>query len=102
MQYFVTSDALASLETDCLVVAIYDGGELSASAAQLDEDTQGAVQRVIDSGDITGKAGQTLFIHHVSGIKSARILLVGFGKKGKTTENDFNSATTSMAQRTVV
>lgn len=98
MQYFVTSDALASLETDCLVVAIYDGGELSASAAQLDEDTQGAVQRVIDSGDIAGKAGQTLFIHHVSGIKSNRILLVGFGKKGKTTENDFNAATTSMVQ----
>lgn len=98
MQYFVTSDALASLETDCLAVAIYDGGELSPSAAQLDEDSQGAVQRVIDSGDITGKAGQTLFIHHVSGIKSARILLVGFGKKGKTTENDFNTATTALAQ----
>lgn len=98
MQYFVTSDALASLETDCLAAAIYDGGELSPSAAQLDEDSQGAVQRVIDSGDITGKAGQTLFIHHVSGIKSARILLVGFGKKGKTTENDFNTATTALAQ----
>ncbi|WP_438971208.1 leucyl aminopeptidase, partial [Methylophaga sp.] len=98
MQYFVTTDTLASLETDCLVVAVYDGGELSPSAAQLDEDSQGAVQRVIDSGDVTGKAGQTLFIHHASGVKSARILLLGFGKKGKTTENDFNTATTAMAQ----
>lgn len=98
MQYFVTTDALASLETDCLAVAIYDGGELSPSAAQLDEDSQGAVQRVIDSGDMTGKRGQTLFIHHPSGIKATRLLLVGFGKKGKTTENDFNTATTTMAQ----
>jgi leucyl aminopeptidase len=98
MQYFVTSDALASQNTDCLVVAIYDGGELSPSAAQLDEDTQGAVQRVIDSGDITGKAGQTLFIHHASGITSPRILLVGLGKKAKTSENDFNTSTNAMAK----
>jgi leucyl aminopeptidase len=98
MQYFVTSDALSSQQTDCVVVAIYDEGELSPSAAQLDEDTQGAVQRVLDTGDISGKAGQTLFLHHLAGISSPRILLVGVGKKDKTTENDFNSATTAMAQ----
>lgn len=98
MQYFVTTDALASQSTDSLVVAIYDQGELSPAAAQLDEDSRGAVQRVIDTGDITGKAGQTLFLHHVDGIESPRILLVGVGKKGKTTENDFNTASTAMAQ----
>jgi leucyl aminopeptidase len=98
MQYFVTSDALSSQQTDCVVVAIYDEGELSPSAAQLDEDTQGAVQRVLDTGDISGKAGQTLFLHYLAGISSPRILLVGVGKKDKTTENDFNSATTAMAQ----
>jgi leucyl aminopeptidase len=98
MQYFVTTDALASQATDCLVVAVYQDGELSPAAAQLDEDTRGAVQRVIDGGDITGKAGQTLLLHHVDGIESPRILLLGVGKKGKTTENDFNTATTAMAQ----
>lgn len=98
MQYFVTSDALASQQTDCLAVAIYDQSELSPSAAQLDEDTQGAIQRVLDTGDISGKAGQTLYLHHPAGISSPRILLVGVGKKGKTTENDFNTATTAMAQ----
>lgn len=98
MQYFVTTDALPSQQTDCLVVAVYDQGELSPSAAQLDKESSGAIQKVIDAGDISGKAGQTLFLHHLSGIESARILLLGFGKKGKTTENDFNSATTAMAQ----
>lgn len=98
MQYFVTTDALASQQTDCLVVAVYDGGELSPCAAQLDEDTRGAVQRVVDAADISGKPGQTLFMYHPEGIKSPRILLVGVGKKGKTTENDFNTATTTMAQ----
>lgn len=98
MQYFVTTDALASQQTDCLVVAVYEQGELSPAAAQLDEDTRGAVQRVIDVGDISGKAGQTLFLHHLDGIESPRILLLGAGKKGKTTENDFNTATTAMAQ----
>jgi leucyl aminopeptidase len=98
MQYFVTTDALATQQTDCLVVAVYEGGELSPSAAQLDEETHGAIQRVIDAADITGKAGQTLFIHHAEGINSPRILLLGVGKKGKTTENDFNSATRAMAQ----
>jgi leucyl aminopeptidase len=98
MQYFVTSDALAGQKTDCLVVAIYEKGELTPSAAQLDEDTRGSIQRVIDSADISGKAGQTLWLHHVEGIESPRILLLGVGKKDKPSENDFNTATTAMAQ----
>lgn len=97
MQYFVTSDALATQQTDCLVVAIFDEGELSPSATTLDSACEGAIKRVVEAGDITGKVGQSLLLHHLSGISSPRILLLGTGKKDKTTENDFNTIISTMA-----
>lgn len=96
MQYFVTSDALTTQESDCLAVAVYQEGELSPSAAQLNDATAGAISDVINNGDLSGKAGETLFLHKLAGINSPRVLLVGLGKKGKTSENDFNTATTAM------
>nr|WP_320166559.1 leucyl aminopeptidase [uncultured Methylophaga sp.] len=95
MQYFVTSDALASQQTDCIAVGIYNEGELSPSAQQLDKASQGQIKRIIDNGDFSGKPGQTLFLHNLAEINSPRVLLVGFGKKTKTTENDFNTATSA-------
>lgn len=93
MQYFVTSDALASQQTDCIAVGIYNEGELSPSAQQLDDASQGQIKRIADNGDFSANPGQTLFLHNLTGINSPRVLLVGFGKKTKTTENDFNTAT---------
>ena len=95
MQYFVTSDALASQKTDCIAVGIYNEGELSPSAQQLDKASQGQIKRIVDNGDFSGKPGQTLFLHNLAEINSPRVLLVGFGKKTKTTENDFNTATSA-------
>ncbi|WP_417536006.1 leucyl aminopeptidase [Methylophaga sp.] len=95
MQYFVTSDALASQQTDCIAVGIYNESELSPSAQQLDKASQGQIKRIVDNGDFSGKPGQILFLHNLAEINSPRVLLVGFGKKTKTTENDFNTATSA-------
>src|SRR5690554_3931486 len=98
MHYFVTTDALATLDSDCLVVPVHTDGTLPALAAQLDRDSGGVIRRVIDSGDFSGKAGQTQFLHGVTDISSPRILLVGFGSQDKPGENDFNTATNAMAR----
>jgi leucyl aminopeptidase len=98
MQYFVTTDALATHKTDCIVVAVFEKGELSSSAQIINELADNVITRIIERGDISGKAGQTLMLHDLNGIVSSRILLVGCGKKDKTTENNFNSAVTAMAK----
>jgi leucyl aminopeptidase len=98
MQYFVTTNTPVADETDCVVVAVFEQGDLSPSAAILNEKSNNHIQKIIDRGDITGKAGQTLLLHDIDGVTSPRVLLVGCGKKDKTSENDFNSAITAMAK----
>lgn len=92
MQYFVTANSPSTHQTDCVVIAIFEQGELSTSAALINEQSNNYIKKVIDRGDITGKVGQTLLLQDVSGLTSPRLLLVGCGKKEATTENDFNSA----------
>lgn len=98
MQYFVTTEALATQKSDCIVVAVYEQGQLSSSAKTLNDLSSNAISRIIDRGDIAGKAGQTILLHDLAGINAPRVLLVGCGKQDKTTENDFNAAITSMAK----
>ncbi|PHS25919.1 MAG: leucyl aminopeptidase [Methylophaga sp.] len=97
MQYLATTTAPATLETDCIVVAVFEDGELSPSASTLNKQSDDNISRIIARGDITGKAGQTLLLQDVKGITSPRVLLVGCGEKGSTSENNYISATTAMA-----
>lgn len=98
MQYFVITEALATHKSDCIAVAVFEQGQLSPSAKAINELSNNAISRVIERGDIAGKAGQTLFLHELTGVNSPRILLVGCGKQEKTTENEFNTAVTAMAK----
>jgi leucyl aminopeptidase len=97
MQYLVTTKALTTLDTDCIVVAVFEQGELSESASTLNNEANDDISRIITRGDITGKAGQTLLLQDLNGITSPRVLLIGCGKKGSTTENDYVKAVSAMA-----
>ncbi len=98
MQYFVTANTPSTQETDCVVIAVFEQGELSPSALLVNEQSNGYIKQIIERGDIAGKAGQTLLLQDVAGLTSPRLLLVGCGKKDKTTENDFNSAVSATAK----
>jgi leucyl aminopeptidase len=98
MQYFVSTDALPTLDTDCIAVAIFADGKLSKAAESADSATSGAVARAVARGDIEGKAGQTLMLHDLNGLSAPRLLLVGVGKTDAATENDFNTAVAAMTQ----
>lgn len=96
MQYFVTTNALATHKTDCIAVAIFEQAQLSPSAQAINALSNDVIARIIKRGDISGKAGQTLMLHDVAGLESQRVLLVGCGKQDETTEKDFTSAITAM------
>jgi len=98
MQYFVTTTPPSTQVSDCIVVAVFEQGQLSPSATQLNEHSNNYIDRIINRGDIAGKAGQTLLLQDVEGITSPRILLVGMGKKDKTSEQQFNTAITTMTK----
>ncbi|MGD9889631.1 MAG: M17 family peptidase N-terminal domain-containing protein [Halothiobacillaceae bacterium] len=75
-----STEALADLHTDCLVVGVFANGELTPSAAVLDHLSGGMLTRLITRGDLEMAAGKTLLIPTLSGVmKTERVLLVCLG-----------------------
>jgi len=73
----------------CVVLGVYQGGELSAAAQILDQASDQQLSTLIARGDMNGKAGDTLMLHTVTGIAAERVLLVGLGKAGELSAKQY-------------
>jgi leucyl aminopeptidase len=92
LEFSLSSDAAAdTTDTPCVVVGVFDGA-LSPAAAAVDAASGGALTRLAGSSDFTGKAGATLVLHGLAGVKSPRVLLVGFGREGEVDARAFQRA----------
>jgi leucyl aminopeptidase len=61
-------------------VGVFEGN-LSAAAAAIDAASGGALKRLLESGDFTGKTGATLVLHGLAGVRAPRVLLAGLGRR---------------------
>ena len=77
-------DTLAAdlCESGCVVVGVYEKGALSASAQRLDAASGGMLARLAARGDCTGKAGSSVLLHALPGVRAERVLLLGLGAEG--------------------
>ena len=80
MEFNVKHGALETIKCGCLVVAVSESKTLSGPAAQLDSACGGQISAALKSGDLDGKAGNTLMLFALPGIAAQRILLIGSGK----------------------
>jgi leucyl aminopeptidase len=79
MLYNLTQTRAAQKNTDCLILGIYENSGLPEATQQVDEAAAGFIRRLIQTGNITGKFGQTWLLHAVPNIFAKRILLLGCG-----------------------
>ncbi|HTW38931.1 MAG TPA: leucyl aminopeptidase [Steroidobacteraceae bacterium] len=79
MELEVWSKGLAQLPVDCLVAGVFDDPALTPEARALDAAAGGRLKALIERGDFSGRAGETLLVTDVSGIAAGRVLLVGLG-----------------------
>jgi leucyl aminopeptidase len=70
---------LATLATDCLVVAVGSNNRLSSEASELDTASSKRLTTLLANGDFEGKLGATLMLQGLEGVKASRVLLVGTG-----------------------
>ena len=92
MEYLLKSGDPAGLKTSCLVVGIYARGELSQTAAELDQASGGEIRRFLKRGDFQGRAEQAQFLYDLPNISSGRLLLIGLGPRKEFTLNAFRKA----------
>ena len=98
MDYSIESAPLDKLQSDCLVVGIYENQLLDKNATQLDALTNGLLSRLLGRGDIKGKTGETLLINHTGLAGIARIVLLGFGDKTKLNRKSYRKALQSLVK----
>jgi len=80
----------AEVPTECLAVVVVDQGENDKPAPAIlggNQAVQSAAADLLSSGEVSGKALETVVIHHPQGLKARRLLLVGGGKA-----TDFSSS----------
>src|SRR5579875_2665309 len=80
LEFSPSSAGAETADTPCAVVGLFEGAMTEAASA-IDRVAGGALARLRDSGDFTGKAGTTLVLHGVAGVKAPRVLLVGLGRR---------------------
>ena len=65
-----------------IVVGVYEDRKLTPTAAQLDKQTKGAIERAFAASRFKGKADDVLTILAPAGLEASRLVLVGLGKPG--------------------
>jgi leucyl aminopeptidase len=89
MEFGVKSGSPEKQRSACIVVGVFEPRRLTPVAEQLDEVSEGYISNLIRRGDLEGKAGQMLLLHHVPNVLSERVLLVGCGKERELNERQY-------------
>ncbi len=89
MQITFETKPFAALEIDALVTYLFEETDpVQGRVAEIDSAARGLLKRIAGSGEATGKTLEFTLIHAPAGLKAARLLLVGAGKR-----EQFNGAT---------
>jgi leucyl aminopeptidase len=84
MQITLETNPFATLETDALVSYVFENTDpVQGRIAELDQFTDGLLRKLATGGELTGKPLEMTLVHAPRGLKAARLLLVGAGKREK-------------------
>lgn len=89
MEFSVKSGNPEKQRSACIVVGVFEPRRLSAVGEQLDNVSDGYLSNLLRRGDLEGKSGQVLLLHHVPNILAERVLLVGCGKERELDERQY-------------
>src|ERR1700751_2532487 len=89
MQIQIDSQPYSSIQADALVTYVFEGdNKLDGVLAEIDRGMTGGLTTLVASGEITGKALETVLLHFPEGMDAKRLLLVGAGKPAKFAVGD--------------
>jgi leucyl aminopeptidase len=81
MQISVQTGELKDSSAKAIIVTVFEGPNTSIGAvAEVDRALDGAISRLVEEGDVTGRRKETTLVHTLGRIPSPRVLVVGLGK----------------------
>ena len=97
MEFSATTSAASKVAGDCIIVGVYQRGNLGIGATIIDKASGGTLRKLIKRGDISGNAGQCTLLHDVDGVRASRIAVVGLGNKSAFDVRTFKRANLAAA-----
>src|SRR3989442_14909919 len=86
MEITLDTRPLGSIETEALATYIFEQSDpVEGRVAELDRAAAGAIRRLAQSGELTGKTLEMTLLHNPAGLKAQRLLLIGAGKREQFT-----------------
>ena len=92
MKFSIKSGSPEKARGACVVVGIFENCKLSAAAESIDVASKKYLSKLMQQGDMDGKAGTTLLLHSVAGVQATRVLLVGLGNENSFAEAQYRTA----------
>lgn len=89
MEFNVKSGNPEKQRSACIIVGVFEPRRLSPIAEQLDKISDGYISALLRRGELEGKVGQSLLLHHVPNVLSERVLLIGCGKERELDERQY-------------
>ena len=83
MKFTLNTTPASGLDTECLVIGLFSQAALQGSAELVDQASDGAIQKLIDSSDIDSSWKSTTMLHGLDGVAAKRILVMGCGEAEK-------------------
>src|SRR5439155_13646083 len=81
MQLTAQFAPLSEIQADWLIVGVWEDESFTGALAQLDAQLGGALARLQQAGDITGKPNELISLLGQGAAAAERLLLVGLGKR---------------------
>jgi leucyl aminopeptidase len=98
LQFSLSQQPPEANPAPCIVVGVFEERMLTSAAARVDEKSGGAIKRLVESGDISGKLGSSSLLFALPNISAARVLVVGLGEQKKFDALRFQRACTDAAR----
>ncbi len=90
MKFSVNTLTVDKQQLDCIVVGVFENGELTPTAKQLDSYCKNYISECLMHGDFNGKLGITLLLSDLPNLPTKRLLLVGCGNPKNLKEKNYS------------
>ena len=89
MQIQLENQPYSSIQADAIVTYIFDKeSKIDGILSDIDHAMDGRLAALVATGELTGKALETVLVHFPEGLDAKRLLLVGAGKPEKFAQSD--------------
>src|SRR4051794_18096910 len=98
LKFSLNEQPAESVTAACIVVGVFEERMLTVAAARIDEKSGGAIKRLIEAGDVSGKPGTSQVLFGLASVAAPRVLVVGLGEQKKFDAARFQRASAEAAR----